>query len=364
MQKNRIKVTTTSKFENAEIIEYLEPITAHIVVGMNIFKDLFGGITDIFGGNSNSYESTLISINENVINKLRKKAYSFGANSIVGLKIDNDEIGAKGKSMMMVTATGTAVITKFPEKALKTEINKKFNEITREKLVTLLIRKEYIDKSIENKLTFNENFWNFIKKEKVGELANYIVNRIEIIALKTDYPSQDLLKEIKLESIEYFKSIDNNVGIETLYNKLETELTEKVRNEVTDIIIKSNLIDYDRILSLLGNQDFTIQKNGLKICSKNKLNYDYSDIEKIETIINSVNIKFNQRGKITSKKKILSSKEIEVWICECEKENNITEIYCSKCNNDILGFKIEEFKPEIIKNKLENIIEILKKILK
>ena len=198
MQKNRIKVTTTSKFENAVIIEYLEPITAHIVVGMNIFKDFFGGITDIFGGNSNSYESTLTSINENVINLLRKKAYSFGANSIVGLKIDNDEIGAKGKSMMMVTATGTAVITKFPEKNLEIKKDKKFNEITNEKLVTLLQRKEYIDKSIKNKLFINENFWDFVKREKVGELANYILNHLEITALKTDFPSIDLLKHIKL----------------------------------------------------------------------------------------------------------------------------------------------------------------------
>jgi uncharacterized protein YbjQ (UPF0145 family) len=364
MQKNRIKVTTTSKFENAEIIEYLEPISAHIVVGMNIFKDFLGGITDVFGGNSSTYENTLTLINENVINLLRQKAYSFGANSVVGLRIDNDEIGAQGKSMMMVTATGTAVITKFPEKSLKIKNDKKFNEITNETLIKLLQRKEYIEKSVGNKLNLDDRFWDFVKKEKLGELANYIINHLENIASKSDFPSIDLLKTLKPQTIEYFRSIDNNIAIETLYSKLNTELTTKVRGEISDIIIMSNLIDYDRILTLLDNEDFLIQKNGLQICSNNKLNYESSDIEKIKKIINCIETKFNKRGKITLKKKMLSSKEVEIWLCECGKENNMIDIYCSKCYNDILGFYEKELKPERIQNNLKNIIAVLIKILK
>ena len=102
----------------------------------------------------------------------------------------------------------------------------------------------------------------------------------------------------------------------------------------------------------------------MKICTNNKQNYDYSDIRKIEKIIDSIKVKFNKRGEITTKKKMLSSKEVDIWICECGKENNITDIYCSKCFNDILGFNEKEYKPEIIQNKLENVIEILEKILK
>lgn len=364
MHKNRIKVTTTSKFENAEIIEYLEPISAHIVVGMNVFKDFLGGITDIFGGNSSSYENTLASINENVINLLRNKAYSFGANSIVGLKIDNDEIGAKGKSMMMVTATGTAVITKFSENSLKIKKDKKFNEITNETLVRLLLRKEYIEKGINNKLQFDDRFWDFVKKEKVGELADYIINHLEIVALKTDYPSIELFKTLKTQTIEYFRVIESNIAIKTLYNKLDTELSAKVRDEISEIIIDLNLVDYDRILTLLENENFLIKKNGLQICSNNKLNYDSLDIQKIEKIIYCIETTFNKRGEITSKKKMLSSKEVEIWICECGKENNIIDNYCSKCHNDILGFSEKELKPESIQNHLKNIIDILNKILK
>jgi len=76
-----VRVTTTSSFEGIKIEEYLEPITSHVVVGMNIFKDLISGFTDFFGGNSKSYQDTLSSMNAEVVDDLRKKASLLGANT-------------------------------------------------------------------------------------------------------------------------------------------------------------------------------------------------------------------------------------------------------------------------------------------
>ena len=50
------------------------------------------------------------------------RAKALGANAVVGLKIEFDEISGKGKSMFMVTAYGTAVIiSPEVEKIKKTE---------------------------------------------------------------------------------------------------------------------------------------------------------------------------------------------------------------------------------------------------
>lgn len=123
MRHHNIKVTTTSGFDNAKVTEYLEPITAHVVVGMNLFKDFLSGFSDVFGGKSKSYQDTLSSINQEVIDLLKEKAFALGANCVLGLRIDNDEIGAQGKSMLMVTAIGTAAKASFPEdkKAIGTQ---------------------------------------------------------------------------------------------------------------------------------------------------------------------------------------------------------------------------------------------------
>jgi len=40
MNPKNIKATTTTGFDEVKIIEYLELITTHVVVGMNLMKDV------------------------------------------------------------------------------------------------------------------------------------------------------------------------------------------------------------------------------------------------------------------------------------------------------------------------------------
>ncbi len=62
MKAKDVKVTTTTSFDGIEIEKYYRPITAHVVVGMNFFKDFFSSFSDLFGGKSKSYQNTLASI--------------------------------------------------------------------------------------------------------------------------------------------------------------------------------------------------------------------------------------------------------------------------------------------------------------
>ena len=66
-------------------------------------------MTDFFGGRSSSYEKVLIQAKEIATEELQDKARKLGANAVVGIDFDYETIGAEG-SMMMVSATGTAVI--------------------------------------------------------------------------------------------------------------------------------------------------------------------------------------------------------------------------------------------------------------
>ena len=164
MEAKDLKVTTTSNFQGIKINEYLEPVTSHIVVGMNIFKDFMTSITDVFGGNSVTYEETLADINKQAIIKLKEKANALGANCIVGLKIDNDEISAQGKSMLMVTAVGTAAIGDFTE-ANKTQKERRKND-------EINLEKELISKyNIENK--DGNYFLNNYKYSNLKDAINY-----------------------------------------------------------------------------------------------------------------------------------------------------------------------------------------------
>ncbi len=101
-------VTTTSSVEGRPVQEYLGIINAQSIIGANVFKDIFAGLRDIFGGRSKTYERVLEEAKEDAMRELVEKAQALGANGIIGVDLDFETVGAGG-SMLMVIATGTAV---------------------------------------------------------------------------------------------------------------------------------------------------------------------------------------------------------------------------------------------------------------
>ena len=101
-------VTTTSTVEGRPVQEYLGVVNAQSIIGANIFKDLFAGLRDVFGGRSKTYERVLEEAKEDAMRELVERAQSLGANGILGVDLDFETVGGGG-SMLMVIATGTAV---------------------------------------------------------------------------------------------------------------------------------------------------------------------------------------------------------------------------------------------------------------
>jgi uncharacterized protein YbjQ (UPF0145 family) len=102
-------VTTEFSMAEYRVTERIEVITAECVFGMNLFKDFFAGIRDIFGGRSSSSQKVLRDARRTCLTELRREALIVGANAIVGVDLDYSEISGDGKSMLFVVVSGTAV---------------------------------------------------------------------------------------------------------------------------------------------------------------------------------------------------------------------------------------------------------------
>ena len=102
-------ITTTNTVEGKRIIKYIGLVTGETIIGANIFKDLFAGIRDIVGGRSSSYEQVLREGKNTAVSEMQQYAASLGANAIIGVDLDYETVG-NGGSMLMVTASGTAVV--------------------------------------------------------------------------------------------------------------------------------------------------------------------------------------------------------------------------------------------------------------
>jgi uncharacterized protein YbjQ (UPF0145 family) len=103
-----MQVTTTPGFEGKRITHYLGIVTGEAILGANVVKDLFAGIRDIVGGRSATYEAELQRARDIALTELQARAQQLGANAVVGIDLDYEVLGSGG-SMLMVSASGTAV---------------------------------------------------------------------------------------------------------------------------------------------------------------------------------------------------------------------------------------------------------------
>ncbi len=103
-------LTTTSTIEGSQI-QYLGVVSGEAILGANILKDFFAGIRDIVGGRSAAYEGELRKAKDIAMSEMQQQAQQLGANAVIGIDIDYETIQiGNGGGMMMVSASGTAVI--------------------------------------------------------------------------------------------------------------------------------------------------------------------------------------------------------------------------------------------------------------
>lgn len=102
-------VTTTPNIEGKRIIRYCGVVAGEAILGANVLKDFLAGIRDIVGGRSGTYERELQKAREIALKELEQRAAEAGANAVVGVDLDFEVLG-QGNGMLMVSASGTAVV--------------------------------------------------------------------------------------------------------------------------------------------------------------------------------------------------------------------------------------------------------------
>ena len=100
-------VTTTPSVEGYRISDYRGIVVGEAIMGANVMRDVFASITDIVGGRSGAYESKLQDARDTALRELEQRAAERGGNAVVGVDLDYEVVG---NSMLMVSASGTAVV--------------------------------------------------------------------------------------------------------------------------------------------------------------------------------------------------------------------------------------------------------------
>jgi uncharacterized protein YbjQ (UPF0145 family) len=102
-------ISTTDGIDGRRITGYLGVVSGDAVMGANVFRDMFAGVRDIVGGRSGAYEKELKQAKRLALEEMVEEATELGADAIVGVDLDYEHLGSEGRSMLMVSANGTAV---------------------------------------------------------------------------------------------------------------------------------------------------------------------------------------------------------------------------------------------------------------
>ena len=104
-----MQLATTPSLEGRRIVRYCGIVAGEAILGANVFKDMFAGIRDLVGGRSGTYEKELRKARQLALEAMAEQAAEQGATAVIGVDLDDEVLGEKN-GMLMVTASGTAVV--------------------------------------------------------------------------------------------------------------------------------------------------------------------------------------------------------------------------------------------------------------
>ncbi|MDT0691004.1 YbjQ family protein [Salegentibacter sp. F188] len=367
--KKEVLVITTDNPSEGKIVKHLRPVTAHVVAGTNLFSDFFAGMSDIFGGRSGSYKKQLSSIYDEAIERVKQEAKRMGANGVVGLKIDIDEISGQGKSMFMITAIGTAVVIKETKDKIEpfqssNGSSKELNRVDNENIQRLSRFKILKEKADHGQLKYDSEVWEFLIQYRIKDFFPFILRKLGEILDNPSHHTTESLEYFRENTTIYIKALDIDDQIDLIYSALRNkEITPKVDFYLRSIIKEELLLNFDRVKIMLQDDDLEVKKRGMNVGTYDRPYYSNEDARNYKELIQLIQSAFPKRGSLTTKKQLLSSKDKEAWECECGKVNDMDITYCTRCSLNIYGFDDREPKPEksiaIIENKISLLTESL-----
>lgn len=341
--KNNILISTTNTLENIEIESYIDLVTVNVVIGTHFFSDFGASFTDLFGGYSNTYQNKLQEIYDAAIDKLTLKATKIRANAIVGFKLDFDEISGKGKSMFMISATGTAVSVKYrkPADFIENENMDKIipcNELDKA-ITNLKLRKIFNAGQIPS----NEQ-WGYLFRNPVDEfIAPIVENYVLILSMPPFEPKSEDQNSFITNANQFFTIANKDRLADVIYEKLPSKPTTLFP------IIETNKLFYpEKVISLINNDHLV---PAVYCLSVHRDFYDNGDLLLMEQIIEMFN-NLPDKGRIDIVKGLLL-KSKEKFVCPSGHINDVDDTFCATCSKNIKG---------LTSNQLDEIADFAEKV--
>lgn len=341
-------ITGTPTIEGHPIEQYLGVVHANIVIGTNIFSDFAASLTDVFGGNSDTYQGKMDKMLQQAEEQIVRKAIRLRANAVVAYRTDFSEISGKGKGMFMLSATGTACIVSLSQK--EEQISARPTAVSSESLRTMVKTDRIVEKINGHKNLADED-WNIILDNPNTDIlkalfaedniSHYFQRERYLLLLQKNEPSivQEVFYNAFSKTLHYY--VAGNVYQPEVLNPVLAELAKAC-----------NIFNPCRISELFEQG----MAEAAYLLDADMASYTKEDLPALQSLVEKID-NLPDKGKHEEGKLELFSKRSLLYICPNGHKNPSDTTVCSQCLLDIKGFNhnermaIETFKAKVEKLK-------------
>ena len=344
----RLFISTTNNVDNGKVIDYFGVVSSHIVAGTGFLSDFAASVSDIFGGRSGSYRRQLESLYDEALDELSNKAQLLGANSILGLKIDMDNISGKGMSMFMITAVGTAAKIVFDDEKEPTVIPE---TITSEVYVNEIAKRSILKELNKDPDLFPRKNWDTILRNPDND---YVLPLTRFLFKLCNY-NTDFSLFCKKNYDLFIQMVDRSLVVEAVYSGMTDPSSFAYAR---DLIKEHLLFDANSIMKLIKGGHVS---QAISVLGAEQPSYSEKEIHDMEEILEALN-NLPDVGKIELVKGGVFSKDGEKYICQHGHKNNPDAEFCEECGENIKGLDLNQLgRIESFKNRIAVLKELLTK---
>jgi uncharacterized protein YbjQ (UPF0145 family) len=338
VRTHRLLMTTTSVLDGWEVLEYLGPVSAQFVIGTGLFTDFVSGITDFFGMHSGAYQQKLDRINTQAIDEIARRAQTAGANAVVGMRIDHDEVSGGGKSMLMVTASGTAARVRRTRESSTSQGAGVYSMPGA--AVRLEQRKQSLRAKLEaGRLDWNDpGTWDFVLDHMAGEAAGPLLDRA-VKVVESGWEGE--LEHAKGQVLALLPQLPDPLLSSVIYDRLRGE--PEVVRFLLEVMKEVDALDLALTEELVERDDLRARRIGLNTLAAQKRHYSLEDADLMERL----SIRLEGRFPIAETREsggVLGRKA--KWTCECGSAQGEDQERCRSCARDRRGFLPNDIGPE------------------
>lgn len=339
----RLFITTTNNVDNGKTVEYYGVVSSHIVAGTGFLSDFAAGLSDFFGGRSGSYRRQLEDLYGEALDDLSDKARLLGANSILGLKIDMDNISGKGMSMFMITAVGTAAKVEFDSEIQSVDAP---DSVSSAVLMTEIAKRAIMQKLNDKDAFISQNNWEVILKNPDNDY---------VLPLSRKYFEffDDNIENFKKNYCQLVQMVDRNLVIQGVYEGMKIERGFAAARA---LITENSLFDAKSILALIKEGYL---HRAVSVLAVEQPSYTATDLNDMEALVFALE-SLPDVGKKEMTKGGMFSKDGEKYICKHGHKNNSDVEFCTECGENIKGLDRSDLKEiETFKNRVAVLRDLL-----